>query len=149
MSAEEHLQYVPESPAVELRAVAWGGIAALALLFGAIGCLYWIYQDEVPIRTMPKPQTFPQPRVATHADDVAELHRLATEQSQRLKSWAWANDQHTLVQVPIDRAMQLLAQKGDNAWAPLIPAQPALSSPTAGAENAITPNEKPAQENQP
>ncbi len=139
MSAEEHIQYVPESSAVELRVVLWSAFAALILLAASIGGLYAIYDYAVPVKTMPLPQPFPQPRVVTHAADVAELHRLADEQNERLKTWGWANDQHTLVQIPIDRAMQLLVQKGGNAWAPLLPPQPALSSPTAGAENAMTP----------
>lgn len=140
MPVEHHIQYVPELPTVELRVVVWSAIAALLLLGGAIGSLYAIYQSAVPIRTVPAPKPFPQPRVVTHAADVAELHRLAAEQSERLKTWRWANDQHTLVQIPIDRAMKLLAQKGSGAWAPLLPPRSALSSPTAGAENAITPS---------
>lgn len=139
MPAEEHLRYVPEPAAVELRVVVWAAIASLLLLASSIGVFYEISRVEVPIKTVPALQTFPQPRVVTHAVDVAELHRLAAEQSQRLNSWGWANDQHTLVRVPIDRAMQLLVQKGSDAWAPLLPPQPALSSPSAAAERAITP----------
>lgn len=143
MSAEEHIQYIPELSAVELRVVLWSAFAALILLGGAIGGLYAIYEHAVPVKTIPLPQQFPQPRVVTHAADVAELHRLAAEQRQQLKTWRWANDQHTLVQIPIDRAMQLLVQKGNNAWAPLLPPQPALSPPTAGAENAMMPGPTP------
>lgn len=139
MPAEEHIHYVPEPPAVELNVVVWSAIAALILLVGAIVGLYAVYQDAVPIKTVQAPTPFPQPRVATHAADVAELHRLAAEQSERLRKWGWANDQHTLVQIPIERAMQLLAQKGANAYAPLLPPS-ALSSPTAAAERATTPN---------
>jgi hypothetical protein len=39
--------------------------------------------------------------------------------------------------------MQLLVQKGDKAWSPLLPKEPALSSPTAGAERTITPDSVP------
>ena len=90
-----------------------------------------IYQRSVPIKDLPPPQTFPQPRVTTSQAEVAERERLASEQKQRLDTWRWADAEHTLVQIPIDRAMQLLAQRGNDAWAPLLPAEPALSSPTA------------------
>ena len=139
MPAEEHLQYVPEPPAVALRFVSWGSIAALLLLAIAIGVFYEIYQAAVPIKTVPAPRTFAEPRVTTHAADIAELHRLTEEQSQRLNTWSWANDQHTLIQIPIERAMQLLTQKGGEAWAPLLPPQPTLSSATAAAQRANTP----------
>ena len=142
MPAEEHLQYVPEPPAVALRFVSWGAIAALLLLAIGIGVFYEIYQAAVPIKTVPAPRTFAEPRVTTHAADVAELHRLNEEQSHRLNTWGWANDQHTLIQIPIERAMQLLAQKGGEAWAPLLPPQPTLSSATAAAQRANTPDSR-------
>lgn len=140
MPVEEHLSYPPEPPAVDLRTVTWPALAVLVLLALAIGGLYAVYEFELPVKTPPQPQTFAQPRVATHESEIAALRELAGEQKQRLQSWRWANDQHTLVEVPIDRAMQLLAQKGGDAWAPLLPQQPALASPTAGAQRAITPD---------
>ena len=40
MSAEEHIQYVPEPAGVELRVVVGAAIAALVLLVGAIVGFY-------------------------------------------------------------------------------------------------------------
>lgn len=139
MPVEENIQYAPESPAVELRYVVSAAIGGLVLLFGAIAIFYAIYQHAVPITAMPLPENFPQPRVVTSEAEIAQRQKLAAEQNQRLKAWRWANDQHTLVQIPIDRAMRLLVQKGAGAYAPLLPPQPALSSPSAGAQNATTP----------
>jgi hypothetical protein len=137
---EEHIQYVPEPAAVDLRIVTCAAIAALVLLGGSVAGFYVIYQRAVPDQTVPLPQQFAQPRVVTSEAETAERKRLTDEQTRRLETWHWANDQHSLVQVTIDRAMQLLAQKGKDAWAPLLPAQPALTSPTAGAERATTPD---------
>jgi hypothetical protein len=165
MPAEEHLRYVPESSAVDLRGVVWPALAVLILLALAIGGLYAVYDIGVPAKTPPPSQTFPSPRLATHQSEVAETRQLAAEQNQRLTTWGWANDQHTLVQVPIERAMKLLVAKGADAWSPLVPPQPALSSPAAAAQRAVTPaqsgsqnvtaplaadsQKKPAQEKQP
>jgi hypothetical protein len=143
MPAEEHLRYIPESSAVDLRSVVWPALGVLALLAIAVGGLYAVYDFSVPVKTVPLPQTFAVPRVTTHESEVAELRRLTAEQGHRLNTWRWGNDQHTLVEVPIDRAMQLLVQKGDNAWTPLLPPQPALASPTASAERAVTPGSLP------
>jgi hypothetical protein len=158
MPAEEHLRYVPESPAIDLRTVTWPALAVLSLLAFAIGGLYATYEFTVPVKTPPLPRTFPTPRVTTRDTEVTESRRLAAEQDQRLKTWRWANDQHTLVQVPIDRAMKVLIDRGSDAWSPLVPPQPALSLPTAGAQRAVTPDnpsqnldsqKSPAQEKQP
>jgi hypothetical protein len=125
--------------------VIWPALAVLILLAGAIGGLHAVYHFGVPVKTVPQPQTFPSPRVSTHESELAESRRLATEQNQRLNAWRWADDQHTRVQIPIDRAMKLLIEKGGNAWSPLLPPQPALSSPTAGAQRAVTPPENAPQ----
>jgi hypothetical protein len=138
MPADEHIQYVPESPGVDTAIVLWCGLAVLLLLAGAIGGLRAIYDYNVPIKGVPAPAQFPQPRVVTSEADQVELHRLRDEQNERLQTWRWADDRHTLVQIPIDRAMKLLVQKGKDAYAPLVPPQPALSSPTAAAQNAVT-----------
>lgn len=145
MPAEEHLRYVPESSAVDLRGVTWPALAVLALLAFAIGGLYLVFDFAVPVKTAPQLQTFPAPRISTHESELAESRRLAAEQNQRLNAWSWADDQHTLVQVPIDRAKKLLVQKGNDAWSPLVPPQPALSSPTAGAQRAVTAPENASQ----
>jgi hypothetical protein len=143
VSAEEHIHYTPEPASVELRVVVRAAVASLLLLGGSIGGFYEVYRKEVPVKTVPAPQDFPQPRVVTHAADVEKLHRLTATQNEQLTTWRWANDQRTQVRIPIDRAMQLMVQKGSDAWAPLLPPQPALASPTAGAENAITPSVSP------
>lgn len=145
MPAEEHLRYVPESSAVDLRGVAWPALAVLILLGLAIGGLYAVYDFATPVKTPPPSETFPTPRLATHQNEIAETRRLAAEQNQRLNTWRWANDQHTLVQVPIDRAMKLLLDKGSDAWSPLLPPEHALSSPTAGAQRAVTPPQSASQ----
>jgi hypothetical protein len=117
---DTHVHYVPEPAGVETRAVVWSAAAALLLLGGAIAGFYAIYQHAVPIKTLPPPQAFPQPRVDT--DDAERLRRLRAAQNKELETWRWADEQHTLVQVPIERAMQLLIQKGAAAYDPF-PAQ--------------------------
>jgi hypothetical protein len=149
MPTEEHIRYVPEPPGVATGFVLWCAIGALVLLVAAIGGFAAIYDYAVPIKTVPPPEKFPRPRVVTSEADAAQLHRLRAEQNERLQTWGWANDQHSLVQIPIGRAMKLLIGKGGNAYAPLLPPQPALNSPTAAAQNAITPLAPPNSNNSP
>jgi hypothetical protein len=139
MSADSHVHYTPERPAINARGVAWTALACLALLGGAIGGLHALYQFGVPVKAPPAPQSFPQPRI--NARESEELHRRLGAQRQQLETWRWTDAEHSHVQIPIERAMRLLAQQGGNAYAPLLPPQPSLPSPTAGAQRALTPNE--------
>jgi hypothetical protein len=138
MPADQHIRYVPESPSVDYRIVISAAIASLVLVAGAIGVLYATYQRSVPVEDVPAPQTFSPPRVAPSQAEAAERAQLATEQKRRLETWQWVDPQHALVQIPIERAMQILAQRGNDAWSPLVPPQTVLSSPTSAAQNATT-----------
>jgi hypothetical protein len=133
-----HGHGLPEPPAVDARHLLWLAGAALLLLSGAIFGLGAIYWREVPIKNMPLPQIFPQPRV--QPDEAAELRRLLEKQRRELAAYHWANKEHTLMQIPIERAMQIIVQKGAEAYGPIANFPDAVSSPEAGAERAITPS---------
>jgi hypothetical protein len=138
VSVEPHAAAAPEASAVNTRNVLWAACGAVVLLFGAIAVLNVIYRDAVPIRTMPAPQTFPEPRL--NVDEHAQLQQLLAVQRRRLNEYRWADAEHQFVQIPIERAMHMIAQQGD--YGPLLASNPALSSALAGAERAITPAAK-------
>jgi hypothetical protein len=131
-----HIQYVPEPPSVGMAFVRWAALSSLLLLVVSIGVLYAIYHGIAPGTTSRAVQTFPQPRVDTTESD--ELHRITAAQNKALETWQWADSQHTTVQVPIERAMELLLKKGADAYQPLSASpQAALSPPTAAAERTM------------
>jgi hypothetical protein len=151
MSGEEHhIQYVPEPPSVGMAFVGWSALGSLLLLMVAIGGLFGIFYAVVPSGTLPGPQAFPQPRVDT--TEREELRRITEAQHRTLETWQWADSQHSTVQIPIGRAMQLLVKKGANAYEPLLHSpEAALSSPAAAAERTAieqtkTPSAAPAPE---
>ena len=136
-----HGHGLPEPSGVDARPLAWLGGAALLLLGGAIFALGAIYWHEVPVKTMPAPQAFPQPRVQT--GERAELQQIQKRQRQRLDGYHWANKEHSLVQIPIERAMRVIAQKGAHAYDPIAAIPGALSGPGSGAERLMTPSSVP------
>jgi hypothetical protein len=69
---------------------------------------------------------------------VEQLHLVEDAQRRRLTEYGWVDRNQGLLQIPIDRAMQLLAGEGARAYDPLLPPQ-ALASPEAGAERLTTP----------
>jgi hypothetical protein len=55
-------------------------------------------------------QTPPEPRL--QADPAADLARLRREEDQQLSSYGWANRKEGKVRLPIDRAIDILAERG-------------------------------------
>jgi hypothetical protein len=136
MASESHGDERFESPEVRIRTVLLNGLGVLLLLMLAIWMLGAVYYWQVPVQSFPAPEQFPAPRVQT--GQRQQLQRLESEQESRLTSYRWLDQKQGLVQIPIERAMQILAAEGMQAYAPLAPAQ-ALSSPSAGAERLMTP----------
>jgi hypothetical protein len=125
-----------ESAGVSLWPVLCGAFAAVVLMLAAIWGLNAIYDWQVLNRTLPAPEQFPSPRVQTH--QAEQRQDLLAEQRRRLTGYEWANQNKTLVRIPIERAMEIIAQRGEEAYAPLLPPGPATADPTAGAQRATT-----------
>lgn len=57
------------------------------------------------------PQTaFPDPRL--EEDERTQLNGIRTEEEKTLYSYGWVNEQQGIVRIPIDRAMDLIVQRG-------------------------------------
>jgi hypothetical protein len=83
----------------------------------------WAKQVDVrPLGTMPSnpemqsklsemTQSFPTPRLQTDdgSQDVADLH---AREDLLLNNYSWADEAHSKVRIPIERAMELIAQRG-------------------------------------
>ncbi len=137
MATEVHVRTKLETPQVDVRAVLLTACASVVLVVGAVAGLHAVYRAYVPNPAPPPPREFPEPQV--RPDEAQQLRRLLSEQRARLAGYAWADRQKGLVRIPIDRAMQLIVQKGAHAWDPLLlPAAPALTGPSAGAQRAVT-----------
>lgn len=103
--AERH-----EAEALDARLVrrtALIGVAALLLTLG-LGYVYWL-------ALFPPPPAIPSaipppPRLQTRAPQ--DLARLRAAQAARLDRYAWVDRSAGVAQVPVERAMELLAQQG-------------------------------------
>lgn len=54
--------------------------------------------------------TFPQPLLET--DERTELNDFLTQEADQLNSYGWIDQKAGVVHIPIERAMQLMAQRG-------------------------------------
>lgn len=89
-------------------------ISALALLFGLMR--YFLSREGGPpsgasqtAATEPA-RTFPQPQL--QKSPVLDLKAIREAEDQVLHSYAWVDPEKGVVRIPIDRAMDLLAQRG-------------------------------------
>src|SRR5258708_16228643 len=96
-------------------------------MLAAIWGLNAVYDWQVPNRSLPAPEQFPSPRVQTH--QAEQLKDLLAAQRQQLTEYEWADQNKTLIRIPIERAMEIIAQRGARAYAPLLPPGPATAAP--------------------
>jgi hypothetical protein len=113
----------PEVATVPVLLTAAGGLVFLAFTMTAFGFVYARYG---PSRSSAPPQEFPAPQLLPD-DSASEVRSLAATQSERLESYGWANSKHTLVAIPIERAMAIIAGRGAKAFEPIAPAAPKTS----------------------
>jgi len=97
-----------------------------------------------PRGTMPFPeavgkidQTFPKP-VLEHSE-LQQFNNVVEKQDQTLASYDWVDQKQGIVRIPIDKAMELLAQRG----LPVLP-QGAGAQAAAGSAGAKETQPKPA-----
>jgi hypothetical protein len=106
-----------ESPAVREGAVAL--IMAGFFIFvvtAAIG-LFFFYQALAPNTTFVKANQFPSPRLETRSDGLRDPE-IARQQAD-LQRFRWIDRAHGMFQIPIERAMRLVAARGSQAYEPV------------------------------
>lgn len=114
--AERHNRY--QTPEVATRWIV-GSLAGLAgfLALTLVGVWYF-FSETVSRPTSPKPTNFAQPRLQ-RSNGGDDLVRLRTAQIERLTTYAWLDRERGLIRIPIARAMELIAGRGSNGYAPL------------------------------
>src|SRR6202050_4164471 len=78
-------------------------------------------------------QAFPNPRLET--DERGQLNDIRLNEERTLNSYGWVNQQAGTVRIPIDRAMDLLAQRGLPVRSQSANSQP-VAATSAEAESA-------------
>jgi len=135
----EHAHEHYEPGRVHTSYVLLAAAGCFGLMIGAVWILYLIYTSAVPHPQPEAPRVFPAPRL--EANPAAELHRLLARQRKELSRYHWADKEHTLIAIPIDQAMKLIAQRGDKAFDPIpsAPKMPAIGTALQGAPAAPKP----------
>jgi hypothetical protein len=72
---------------------------------------------------------FPEPRL--EKNERVEINDFRLQEEQRLNSYGWVDEKAGVIHIPIDRAMQLLAQQG-------LPTTPRAGTVPASEVNVVT-----------
>jgi hypothetical protein len=112
------------------RAALWGGavlvliFVAMLLVFFLVGGLasYRAATEPTPLPLIDTRPTPPAPRLQPNPVDQLtaeqELLEFQAEEEYILNSYGWVNEGAGIVRIPIDRAMQLLAEDASPADEP-------------------------------
>lgn len=114
-------------------------VALVALTLAAIviaaslvtyGLFRFFYRSETSARPAPSPLSYapeppPEPRLSVEPGE--ELKALRAEEDAALKTYGWVDQEKGVVHIPIDRAIDILAQRG-------LPARATRSAPPAGGQ---------------
>ncbi len=115
MTAEQ--ERTREGPGVRAGLIA-SVMAGFVVFVGiaAVG-LFYFYQHLAHDATFVRPSVFPTPRLQTRSDGLGDP-QIAKQQAD-LERFRWIDKTHGVFQIPIERAMALVAARGAKAYEPV------------------------------
>jgi hypothetical protein len=118
-----------EKPTVRADLIA--AVMASFLVFAVVAAfgLFFFYQSLAHNAAYISVNVFPSPRLETHNDGLRDPE--IAKQQANLHRFRWIDRAHGVFQMPIERAMRLVAGRGDRAYDPV----PAVSA--AAGENPV------------
>jgi len=140
MSDHPRPQHAPAEFDSEIHVKAiFGVLAGLALLvalaFGGMIAFSGhlksrsIARDPEPLPLAAANAPRPRPRAALQADPTADMTKFAREEEAAVSSYAWVDRAAGVAQIPVSRALEIVAERGLPVPPPLPEAGPA---PAAG-----------------
>jgi hypothetical protein len=139
-------QHEPTEFDAEIRVKAiFGVLAGLALLvalsFAGMGAFSRflkarsVARDPEPLPVAEANQPRPRPRAALQADPTADMVAFAREEEAAVTSYAWVDRTAGVAQIPVERALEIVAERG----LPVPPPLPAGAEAPAPAASQVTP----------
>jgi hypothetical protein len=125
-SPDTHPAYAHEEDEVVLRPVVIAGIALVVVLLLTGAAMFGLYhalaREEArlsppanPLAAAEGPRVPPQPRLQTNP--LKELEALRQRETETLTTYGWVDQNAGTVRIPIDRAIDILAQRASDAGA--------------------------------
>jgi hypothetical protein len=74
--------------------------------------LYGVFTDQRPSNAIAPQNGAPSPEPRLQVDEVRDLGRLHEHEDSILNSYGWVDQKAGIVRIPIERAMDIVAQRG-------------------------------------
>ncbi len=103
------------------------GLGTAAFLFVSMGGLYAYYRWMAVHVAVEQPARFPAPRL--QSDPAGDLRDFQAAQREQLVGYAWVDRESGRLRIPVARAMEILAGRGQAAYAPLQEPEPGVPLP--------------------
>jgi len=123
---------------IHVRAI-FGVLAGLVLLVALSFAGMWTFSKVLKARSVardPEPLPVaeanaprPRPRAALQADPTADMAKFAKEEEAAVTSYAWVDRANGVAQIPVERALEIVAERG-------LPVPPPLPDAAASPEPA-------------
>jgi|SRR6478752_5992043 hypothetical protein len=96
------------------------GLGTLGLVGAVLGAV-WLFESITSFRAAAviPPAAFAPPRL--QSDPAGDLRDYQVAQRARLSGYGWADRERGLIQIPVERAMAMIAARGSGAYEPLDP----------------------------
>jgi hypothetical protein len=128
---DPHIRH--ETTDVHVWAVGKFGVALALLCIASLGLLFAVFryfqirENTAEVKQIDPVRTFPQPQLQT--TPALDLKAIRDAEDRMLATYGWVDREKGIVRIPIERAIDLLAQRGLPArQAP--PAASAAKTPT-------------------
>ncbi len=127
-----------ETRDLQPRTILIFGISLSVVILICLAIANWMFHYFATVQTASSPplsplarqQAPPGPHLQAHAPE--DLGKFRAEEEATLNSYGWVNQQSGIVRIPIDRAMQLLVQRG-------LPTSGPPATPAAGTKPSPAP----------
>ena len=93
----------------------------------SIGLFATLYRSAVPTGVPPPPRPLPAPQLRT--DEASELRKLEAKQRAALDGYRWIDRDNGVIAIPLNKAMDLIASRGVDAYRPVGGSGPAGGAP--------------------
>jgi hypothetical protein len=119
-----------ESQEPDLRGVLVAGAIVSAFIVIAVGvCLWLVALFGGSARPLARAEHNPMPQPHLQPHPLADRQRYEAQERAKLSGYAWVDRSSGIVRIPIDRAMQILAQQHGSAGASQESSAPAPQAP--------------------
>lgn len=122
-----------ETSDVNIWAVGKFGVALVVITLLSVGLLIGVFKffqsrEDRDAKAFDPVKVFPSPQLLK--DEPKNLGQFRSEEDKLLDSYGWVDRQKGVVRIPVDQAIDMLAQRGLPARQPTATQVPGVSMPT-------------------